>query len=396
MRRLSQAVSAFFGDFVSWLRDVIRPRPELRDGMLTANLRRLAIICAVGIPVSAAHVVLFWLDAPRATPAQADWRLGIIVAHCAMAALEAVFLIAAYRMLRRPRGRLGPYVAQFSAIAAVVFFGAAITAVDQLVTPNMTPFLVAAILVAVVFIMHPLPALTVYTGAFVLFYWAVGLVRTDEAVVLSNRVNGLTAVALGFSLAMMLWTSYLRRAQQQLHIADQQARLQALATVDPLTGVLNRRRFEEAVATEVARLGRSHDESCLLLMDMDHFKAINDRFGHPVGDQVLRFVAALLQQNLRRYDVLARWGGEEFIMLFPGTSLAAGREIAEKLRRAIEHADFDAGGEPVGLSASFGLVALGTTGPGAFAETYARADKALYAAKDQGRNRVEIDHGASI
>jgi len=372
-----------------WLVHAAGRHPQLRDQVLEANLRRLSIVCAVGLPVSLAHVLIFWSNVPVHTAAEMLWRRGIMDAHTALSAVMLVFLAAAYAVRRYGLRSAWLRPLQYAPMAMIVLAGGAIAGIDQLVTPNITPFLVACILLAVVFLMHPLAALTVYALTYVLFYLAIGALQTEPLIVLSNRVNGITAVGLGFSLSFMLWTAFLRRSEQQARIESQQRKLEQLASVDPLTGLLNRRGFEEAVATELARLRRGGSRSCLLLMDMDHFKRINDEFGHPGGDDVLRSLATLLQDNLRRYDVLARWGGEEFIMLFPDTSLDQGLEITEKLRGTIAETVFELDCGAVSTTATFGLAPLSATDSDGFIDSYTEADRALYTAKQGGRNRVE-------
>jgi len=157
-------------------------------------------------------------------------------------------------------------------------------------------------------------------------------------------------------------------------------RLRADGLTDPLTGVPNRRFFEQRLAEEVGRLRRG-TPAALALVDVDHFKQVNDRHGHPTGDAVLRRVAADLGGGLRDSDLLARWGGEEFAVLLPATGPGQAREIGERLRRRVA-----ASGETPAVTVSIGL-APGVAGEGA-AAWLERADRALYAAKAAGRDRV--------
>jgi diguanylate cyclase (GGDEF)-like protein/PAS domain S-box-containing protein len=164
-----------------------------------------------------------------------------------------------------------------------------------------------------------------------------------------------------------------------------ESELERRATTDPLTGLYNRLRMEELIATELSRLRRYGGEATLLLLDLDHFKEVNDRFGHHAGDQVLRELTALLQAQSREADLLARWGGEEFVLLAPETFAAEGQALADKLRQAVAHHDFSQIDQ---LTVSMGLVAL-SPGDG-IQDIMQRADQALYAAKGAGRNRLEL------
>jgi diguanylate cyclase (GGDEF)-like protein/hemerythrin-like metal-binding protein/PAS domain S-box-containing protein len=171
--------------------------------------------------------------------------------------------------------------------------------------------------------------------------------------------------------------------------------LERLARTDRLTGAWNRRRLEEAARNEMHRMHRYGHPVSVLIMDLDRFKQVNDRFGHPAGDGVLIEVADITRQTLRESDSLTRWGGEEFVVLAPSTTLGGAIVLAEKLRARIGGHGFRCAHR---VTASFGVAEYQS------AETYddwiGRADQALYAAKRAGRNRVEADpatafrHGA--
>ncbi|MFZ5574810.1 MAG: diguanylate cyclase [Pseudomonadota bacterium] len=162
-------------------------------------------------------------------------------------------------------------------------------------------------------------------------------------------------------------------------------RLRQLATTDTLTGVRNRRRFDEVLATEIQRAARYSGALSLILFDIDHFKRINDSFGHQTGDQVLVQLAVTVGEAIRSTDLLARWGGEEFAILLPGSDQNAARILAEKLRLRVENQVFP---DVSHITCSFGVAEWV---PGDRAEDLLRkADDALYRAKANGRNRVEI------
>lgn len=167
---------------------------------------------------------------------------------------------------------------------------------------------------------------------------------------------------------------------------DLEAQLKRLATTDELTGLFNRRHGSEVLRLEVDRAKRSGDPFSLILLDIDHFKGVNDRFGHDAGDKVLADVAALLRDRLRRTDVAARWGGEEFAVILPDTGRDGGREFAADLLERMGEIRTPDGN---GLSASFGVVAYG--GDESASELVKRADRLMYRAKSGGRARVEVE-----
>jgi diguanylate cyclase (GGDEF)-like protein len=161
------------------------------------------------------------------------------------------------------------------------------------------------------------------------------------------------------------------------------------ALVDGLTGLANRRVCTAALEKELARAKRFDEPLALVLADLDDFKRVNDRFGHPTGDEVLKAFAEMLREGVREIDLAGRWGGEEFALLLPGTDLEGGRELAERVRRVLESQELIApDGQPVSVTASFGVAAFPETA--SQDELVAASDGALYAAKRSGKNQVVV------
>lgn len=162
-----------------------------------------------------------------------------------------------------------------------------------------------------------------------------------------------------------------------------EAEIQRLATTDTLTGIANRRKFYEILDREISKSKRYGTSFSLIMYDLDHFKTVNDVFGHDTGDEVLKRVAHVVEQNIRKEDVHARWGGEEFMVLTP-SQMAAAMALSEKLRSKIEAHEF---GPVEKVTVSLGVTKFE---PGDDAASLVRkADEALYMAKQKGRNRVE-------
>ncbi len=177
----------------------------------------------------------------------------------------------------------------------------------------------------------------------------------------------------------------------QAAVALENARLHRLverqALVDALTGLANRRSLEETLTSALARARRLGHELCLVLADIDRFKQVNDRYGHPAGDEVLRAFAQSLADSVREGDVAGRWGGEEFALILVGTDVAGGVELAERARRATAAHPVTTGiGELVTVTASFGVASC--SGTASVDDLIAAADDALYQAKREGRDRV--------
>jgi diguanylate cyclase len=163
---------------------------------------------------------------------------------------------------------------------------------------------------------------------------------------------------------------------------------QKQAMRDVLTGIPNRQAYEERIATEIARCRRYGSPLCLVVWDVDKFKSVNDNFGHAAGDKVLKVVAETLDKQVRATDFLARFGGEEFVLLLPEIEISAAEQVANKLREVIAGTPFHFRDSRVPVTVSAGVAQLHKDEPAN--DFFERADKALYKAKENGRNRVEL------
>lgn len=178
-------------------------------------------------------------------------------------------------------------------------------------------------------------------------------------------------------------------------LAAQNHALEQLSATDALTGIGNRRQFETRLAEEFRRACRYDDPLSLLLLDIDHFKAVNDRFGHLIGDSVLIEVARVIQRAIRDTDLVARYGGEEFAVLLPRTHLAGAITVAERVRSELKLLRPIPGTEET-VTASFGIAAHPGVQLSRATQLFEAADNALYRAKRDGRDRICLFTGEPI
>jgi two-component system, cell cycle response regulator len=174
----------------------------------------------------------------------------------------------------------------------------------------------------------------------------------------------------------------------QSQLTEAQRTLKKQATVDGLTGVLNRRAILDQLARDIDRARRDDGRLSVAYLDLDHFKKVNDTWGHPAGDAVLKETARRLNAITRRYDAIGRLGGEEFLLIFPDASLWHAAGIVERVRKAFDGVPVDAGGQEITVTASIGVAALTHGMP--LDLLVKAADQALYRAKENGRNRAEL------
>ena len=374
---------------------------HLAPELARTNIRRIILMTYVMVPVHIAHIVFFWtaLSGGDSSPEAGIqlWRTAIIALHAGMLALILVNLPVTVRIQGRglehtPAGRSIPPAMAF----LYLLFGAAVCVVDQLVTASINPYLVSSVAVALIVTMHPKYPAFFYSVIYLLFYFSLPLTQADSELLLSVRVNGISAAGIGFGIALITWRTNLITFmqnglidRQKEELKNKNDQLQHMVRTDMLTGLYNRVYFTEFVEMEIARTRRSGEESCLVFLDLDYFKKVNDQYGHPGGDLVLKWLSGVIRGQLRTTDILARFGGEEFAIMLPDTSLEGAGKAAEKIRRAVENCSFPGAMENLQITASFGVAALDKSDSASFNIAYREADKALYRAKELGRNRVE-------
>ncbi len=242
-------------------------------------------------------------------------------------------------------------------------------------------------------------AQTMTLGWGVFLFCALNDIMVAQGAVANPRLLSIGFVAIFVSMAVSLANRFTRMynhldgevQQRTIELERTNEKLVEAARLDTLTGLLNRRGFADAVEGEISRSARTGREFVVMMGDIDRFKVCNDRFGHACGDYVLQETARLLSEQLRDVDTIARWGGEEFIFLLPETSVEGGRILAEKLRVVLEHSHFTYEGNVLSLTITIGVAAFrrGMS----LEDCLSRADAALYAGKQGGRNQVVVEDG---
>lgn len=213
------------------------------------------------------------------------------------------------------------------------------------------------------------------------------LLRREAALLLPMKVlDGLHYFNV---LATILILIFLAGYSHRL-VLQGEAKLRQIANTDPLTQLSNRRALMDSIRNEELRMQRTNTQMSVVLCDVDHFKLINDTHGHDAGDAVLKAISRVLRQGVREVDHVARWGGEEFMLVLPGVGTIEAQLVAERLRKRIEMLRVCVGHEEVRISMTFGVSTHITAGRD-IETTIARADQALYRGKHAGRNRVIMD-----
>ncbi len=366
------------------------------------TLQRFRALLLGAVPL---HGALAWwfgqYQAPPGRPEMQRWADALSPLQMAMAVVLLLLGGLAHALLRRQhRARAGAVLLQAVFCLVYLAFGALAAILDVGVGNGIATFMLICAGIAVLSLMRPALSFTVFGLAFLVFWQMLQGAGVDARLLPSLQVQAISAVLMAQVVSVIIWHQYagtvvLRRQLSRSNeaLVAKQRELEFLAERDALTGLYNRRELMRLAEFELSQAARSPLTTCLVMVDLDFFKKINDQHGHPAGDEVLKQVAALLSAGVRASDVVARMGGEEFIVLLPNTSQDGAIAVAQKLRQTLRAQPLKV---PVQgrtlllpVTASFGVSSLGENQRASVDALYTAADQALYAAKQQGRDRVE-------
>ncbi len=360
------------------------------DECASINTRRIYYLSIIAIPLRVINIFLFVFTKSYETQVLKTWNIGITACHLIL----LIFMMGVFLTTRKLKNRMKPnttmIVLQYIVMVVIMASGIALVTLDQLITTNITPFLLICIISGTVFLVRPLISFIIYAVSYMAYYYLIALTIINQQVLLSNRVNGITAVGIGFLLSFMLWQYNYTNIIQKKRIETQQKQLEQMAYYDPLTELPNRRFLEKLIKREFSSMQRHGHETVIIISDIDNFKDINDTYGHPVGDSILRQMADLLKNSVRHSDTVSRFGGEEFIILMPKTSVEEDYVFAERIRKLVMEKIFTVGTVSLQITSSFGVASIRDINTQTLDDYYFLADKALYLAKQSGKNRVEI------
>ncbi len=255
---------------------------------------------------------------------------------------------------------------------------------EYILYTNIQTYTESVLAFSIIILFPDLFAFIFFFCSFIIMTVFVLLFNNDNSLIVSNLSDITTFSFLSYIFSRVNYYMHLSIFQFKTIITEQNTKLEELAAYDQLTEIYNRRKFDEFLTAEMERSNRYKHKFSLIIFDIDHFKRINDTYGHHTGDIVLKEISSIVKNNLRTTDSVARWGGEEFAVIASETFFPNAVSLAEKLRKLIEDYNFPQAGN---VTSSFGVTEY------IFFETkedlIQRTDKALYKAKNNGRNRVE-------
>lgn len=371
---------------------------------LRENLVRMPWVSSVVLVLLAVGLFLAWGVGNGKSPSEAvaSNLIGWINLSM-MVLLLCVLVMVRWGQLQHRVQCLTPFLPVVLATMFVAY-GLTLSILSQWILPSATMYVIGCVFVGSMLLVRPSTMALIFGFSYAIFYGVLGLTAKAWSVLVIMRFHGALAAALGLTLSLVLWrrhtvTELLRRQvqAQNAELALQKAQMEALSQCDALTGLLNRRAFEAQAEVTLSRARREGTGLAALMLDLDHFKRVNDQHGHPAGDAVIQFMADVLRTSVRDTDLVARVGGEEFMVLLPGTVQEAGVEVAEKIRLRLMQTPVRLGESmQIHMTVSVGVAEYAAGKIGDFDSLYAAADQALYGAKRAGRNRVEVSVASSL
>lgn len=362
------------------------------------TLRRFVWLLYFLVPI---HMLLaLWYGVffvPGDRPEMQQWALGKFVVQFTMGCVSLVLGLVV-RNFVRGQSRASHRAIALHALLCLVYglFGMFDSIVDQRAGLGITSYFMISVAVAALSLMRPVFAGLCFTLGTLEFAALLLWVGLDAAEMTRSIVQTLVASAVSMVVAVAVWRQYAHLVLLRRELLVKQDELAQLAERDSLTGLYNRRTFTRLASAELERTERLPQGVGLLMVDLDHFKSINDKHGHPAGDAVLKQVAGLIMASVRASDVAARMGGEEFIVLLPNTDHKGALMAAAKLCQRITQQPLALPGLALPVTASVGATAMQAGQRVTLDVLYAAADQALYAAKKGGRNRVEFAPPSSL
>lgn len=378
------------------LNDLILPDQEkkIESDLALTNLKRMRIFLAFTLVFEILLVIFNDIPAiQNSTPEESWLAQSYLVLHLIIGFFTLIGLFMFIFFHRKNKDRIVNYLTPVISMVILVCLSV-ITGLDQIKTGQISVFVINLLVCGLLVLTPPHISFFLFTIPFGVFFVEMFTYQPDLAIRNSHLINGGIFWVAVILLSRFTYDNQISHLIKNIKLEIANQKLLTLSSHDPLTNLVNRRYFEDQIEHELSRIRRFDEQSWLILVDIDHFKKINDQFGHATGDQVIKEVASILQKNIREVDLACRWGGEEYLLLITHTGLDEVIRVAKRLCDEIARTTLDADGQKISVTASLGVARLASHGleEKDFLVSYKLVDQAMYSAKAKGRNQVDISN----
>jgi diguanylate cyclase (GGDEF)-like protein len=315
--------------------------------------------------------------------------------HLLLLIICAIGLIIVSKLIKADSGELRRIYNYFAPILIVVILilVSIINGLDQIKIGSVSSVFIATILIFSGTIVIEFPKnILVYTIPLFSYIGTLKVLQPDaDKLIFSNTINGLIFFVIVIMISTVIYNNNYEKLAKTIILEEANFKLNYMSSHDALTGLLNRRSFRQKVNEKMQDIINNKEDAVLVVIDIDYFKEVNDKFGHPIGDLVLKEVSNILMEHIKTTDLATRWGGEEFVLFLYKTSIDEAYALADKIRLAIKEKTILLDNFNIQITASFGVALIKDNTITSFETAYKAADKALYQAKNQGRNQVVVD-----
>lgn len=307
--------------------------------------------------------------------------------HIALLFISLIALFLLYHQEKNPEQEMPKYFVE-GIVFLFMFFMALVGFLDLVRSDQIISYISMLTIAGITVLIEPPRNYLVYTIPHSLFLFLSFYFIEDRNFFMGNLINTTMYFVCILILSRIVYENQFSHIVKNIALMEANRELAYLSNHDPLTKISNRRYFETRIKDKYLTL--EDTQAVLTMIDLDDFKNINDQYGHSVGDIVLEEIVAIINANIREVDLFARWGGEEFVILFTNLSLDQAKEIVERIRIAIASEKLSVRGNKISITASFGMCKFKSHTETAMNNSYIKADRLLYQAKANGRNRIEI------
>ncbi|WP_202707807.1 GGDEF domain-containing protein [Sporosalibacterium faouarense] len=362
---------------------------QINDKIKKTNYKRLLIFSILTTVLEV--ILIIFNDIPVIFKGNGNVFIGkmYLLFHSLILITSSTVLILLRIYKKKRSSKIYNFIAETTVLLGMTCM-AFIGALDQITIGQITSYITILIICGIAILIKPPKNYLVYSVPHLIFLYLTFRFQENQNILLDIVVNSTMYYICVLLISKVIYENQVEHIVKNIVLEATNKKLEYISNYDFLTNLFNRRYFEDVIKTKITEdKNYEKKEIAIGVMDIDHFKSVNDKYGHKAGDIVLQEVAKIITENIGDTDLTARWGGEEFIILFADKSIESCETIANKIREEIERNDVLFDNSSICVTASFGLTKFEGNTEKDFSNGFKKADEALYLAKKNGRNRIE-------